>query len=632
MAMCDNGFYNPKNMHWKKPMSDFDQISLLTRYEPVLKFNQGERFFPYNVEDYAKKASLWVKKPKTPPEELISEAELDLEKLGSVRLEGAKNVHYLQFISPMNVAEMAEFRFKELREALRTREFFPTRSRLARVGYLARIADGAFSLLLLLRGRVPGDLMTAAIITFDKMLAERHEFQYYGRVVRQSGWIILQYWYFYPFNNWRSGFFGANDHEADWEMVNIYCYEDDHGQVQPAWVGYASHNFSGDDLRRHWDDPDVEKIGEHPIVYVGGGSHASYFHRGEYLTELTLPFLKPLIKIKKRVDAFFGKIFREENDTEDEDGEKPQVFTIPFVDYALGDGRSIGHGCEEGWAPPVVIEPPPDWVMNFRGLWGYYAQDPFSGEDAPAGPRYNRDGSVRLAWFDPLGWGGLEKVIPPVKLAEMIATRKAGIQEKIHGLREEINQLQEDHFQRGFDYLVIRDTTHLQEEVNRQGEILEDERQSLADKRRRLTVELAKLEALEQYVKDMSAGREARLRTHIRHAHEPSIKKPLRFSRLAEIWAAVSIGMMMVAVVLLVLFARSFLVVGLLGLFLVMVAIESAFRRSLAGVVRWIAIILAISGLLILIYQFFWFILLAAMMITGFYMIVSNLRELFARR
>jgi hypothetical protein len=632
MAMCDNGFYNPKNMHWKKPMSELDQISLLTRYEPVLKFNQGERFFPYNAEDYVKKASLWVKKPKTPPEELISEAELDLEKLGSVRLEGAKNVHYLQFISPMNVAEMAEFRFKELRDALRTREFFPTRSRLARVGYLARIADGAFSLLLLLRGRVPGDLMTAAIITFDKMLVERHEFQYYGRVVRQSGWIILQYWYFYPFNNWRSGFFGANDHEADWEMVNIYCYEDDHGQVQPAWVGYASHNFSGDDLRRHWDDPDVEKIGEHPIVYVGGGSHASYFHRGEYLTELTLPFLKPLIKIKKRVDAFFGKIFREENDSEDEDGEKPQVFTIPFVDYALGDGLSIGHGCEEGWAPPVVIEPPPDWVMNFRGLWGYYAQDPFSGEDAPAGPRYNRDGSVRLAWFDPLGWGGLEKVIPPVKLAEMIATRKAGIQENIHNLREAINQLQEVHFQRGFDFMVIRNTSHLQDEVNRQIEILEDERQSLAEKRRKLTVELAKLEALEQYVKDMSAGREARLRAHIRHAHEPSIKKPLRFSRLAEIWAAVSIGMMMVAVVLLVLFARSFLVVGLLGLFLVMVTIESAFRRSLASVVRWIAIILAIGGLLILIYQFFWFILLAAMMVTGFYMIVSNLRELFARR
>jgi len=280
----------------------------------------------------------------------------------------------------------------------------------------------------------------------------------------------------------------------------------------------------------------------------------------------------------------------------------------------------------------VVIEPASDWVMNFRGLWGYYARDPFSGEDAPAGPRYNRDGSVRLAWFDPLGWAGLEKVIPPVQQAEMVEVRKASIQIHIYILRNEINQLQETHFQNGIDLLALRETAHLQDEVNELTRILEEERQQLANKRRRLTVEEAKLEALEQYIKDVNAGREARLRAHIGHAHAPSIKKPLRFSRLAEIWAAVSIGIMMVAVVLMVLFARSFLVLGLLGLFLVMITIESAFRRTLANGVRWIAIILAIGGLLILIYQFFWFILLAAMMITGFYMIVSNLRELLARR
>lgn len=613
-------------------MSEFDQASLLRRFEPILKFNNGERFFPYNVDDYVNKASLWVKKPKTPPEELISEDELDLEKLGSVRLEGAKNVHYLQFISPMNLAEMAEFRFNELRDALKARKFEPSRSRLARVGYLARIVDAIFSLLLLLRGRVPGDLMAAAIITYEKMLEERKAFQYYGRVVRQSGWIILQYWYFYPFNNWRSGFFGANDHEADWEMVNIYCYEDDHGEVKPAWVGYATHNYAGDDLRRHWNDPDIGKVGEHPVVFVGGGSHASYFQSGEYLTELSLPFLDPFIKTKKKFDAFFGEKFREVKNIEDEEGEKSQIFTIPFVDYALGDGLSIGFGCEESWAPPVVIEPPPDWVMDFRGLWGYYAQDPFSGEDAPAGPRYNRDGSVRLAWFDPLGWVGLEKVVPPVKKTAFLTTRKAGIQEGINNLRNEIKQLQEVHYQRGIDLTAIQDTPHLQHEFDDLIRILEDERQDLMEKRRLLTVEQSKLEALEQYATDLRSGRELRLRDHIRHAHQPSIKKPLRFSRLAEIWAAISIGMMMMGVVLLVIFARPFLVVGLVGLLMVMITIESAFRRTLAKVVRWVAILLAFGGLLILVYQFFWFILLAATMITGFYMIGANLRELFARR
>jgi hypothetical protein len=361
------------------------------------------------------------------------------------------------------------------------------------------MVDTAFSLMLLLRGRVPGDSMAAAVITFNKMLADNPSYQYYGRVIEQSGWMILQYWYFYPFNNWRSGFYGANDHEADWEMVNVYCYQDEQSKVQPSWVAYASHNYTGDDLRRHWDDPELEKSGEHPIVYVGGGSHASYYQSGDYLTELGPAFLQPLVKFKKRFDSLFGKDFEKKEVLEDDGGEQRQVFTIPFVDYALGDGLSIGHGCEATWASPVVIEPAEDWVKNFRGLWGYYAQDPFSGEDAPAGPRYNRDGTVRLAWFDPLGWAGLEKVLPPNDQPALLASRKAGIHATINTLQEEIEQLQDVQYQRGFDLDAIRNTPYLQGEVDVLNRVLEEERQALADKRRQLTVERAKLEAIEHY-------------------------------------------------------------------------------------------------------------------------------------
>jgi hypothetical protein len=42
-------------------------------------------------------------------------------------------------------------------------------------------------------------------------------------------------------------------------------------------------------------------------------------------------------------------------------------------------------------------------------MWGLYAQDPISGENAPAGPMYNRDGSVRAGWYDPLGFAELDK-------------------------------------------------------------------------------------------------------------------------------------------------------------------------------------------------------------------------------
>jgi hypothetical protein len=298
----------------------------------------------------------------------------------------------------------------------------------------------------------------------------------------------------------------------------------------------------------------------------------------------------------------------------------------------MGDGLSIGFGCEEAWAPPVLIDPPPDWVKNFRGLWGYYAQDPFSGEDAPAGPRYNRDGTVRLAWFDSLGWAGLEKVIPMVEQVEMLATRKADLQNRIDGLGHEINQLQRMHYERGFELMAIWESPHLQTEVAELTRILEEERQVLTQKRRRLTIEQAKLEAIGVYAVEGTPGYQASLRAHIKHAHQPQAKKSLRFNRLAEIWAAISIGLMIIAVVLLVIFARPFLIFGIAGMLLLMMTIEAAFRRRLANLVRWTAIILAIASLLVLMFRFFWYVFLAGVVITGFYMIISNLRELFARR
>src|SRR5262244_4049444 len=44
---------------------------------------------------------------------------------------------------------------------------------------------------------------------------------------------------------------------------------------------------------------------------------------------------------------------------------------------------------------------------------GLFARDPISGENAPAGPMYDRDGTARPSWFDPLGFAGLAQVTPP---------------------------------------------------------------------------------------------------------------------------------------------------------------------------------------------------------------------------
>lgn len=91
-------------------------------------------------------------------------------------------------------------------------------------------------------------------------------------------------------------FSGANDHEADWEMVCIYLAPNGQDELHPEWVAFASHDYQGDDLRRRWDDPEVQKAGDHPVIYAGAGSHASYFTAGEYLTEIELNVLAPVTR------------------------------------------------------------------------------------------------------------------------------------------------------------------------------------------------------------------------------------------------------------------------------------------------------------------------------------------------
>ncbi len=125
--------------------------------------------------------------------------------------------------------------------------------RLARGGFLPRVADALFSLSLLMRGKVSPATAAAAELAYERMHEKEEKYTYYGRVVRQNGWVILQYWFFFCYNSWRSGFHGVNDHESDWEMITLYLYEEK-GKLYPEWAAYASHDFHGDDLRRRWDD------------------------------------------------------------------------------------------------------------------------------------------------------------------------------------------------------------------------------------------------------------------------------------------------------------------------------------------------------------------------------------------
>jgi hypothetical protein len=94
----------------------------------------------------------------------------------------------------------------------------------------------------------------------------------------RPGQVALQYWFFYPFNDFN------NTHEGDWEMIQLVFDATDAEQAltrEPAEVGYSSHEGAE---RAGWGDEKLEVVdGTHPVVYPGAGSHANKFTEALYL-------------------------------------------------------------------------------------------------------------------------------------------------------------------------------------------------------------------------------------------------------------------------------------------------------------------------------------------------------------
>ncbi|MBN2501541.1 MAG: hypothetical protein JXB38_12235, partial [Anaerolineales bacterium] len=509
--------------------------------------------------------------------------------------------------------------------------FHPGRGRLARVGYGSRFFDALFSLTLFARGRVPGDTAAAAALTYQGLMQQNEQYRYYGRVLRRDGWIALQYWFFYAFNNWRSGFHGVNDHEADWESMLIFLYEDG-DEVIPEWVAYAAHDFEGDDIRRRWDDPELERIGEHPVVYVGAGSHASYFTPGEYLAEIEVPFLSPFARLVDYLQKSWHRLMRNALGEEGNNNEGFNVFRIPFVDYARGDGIRLGHGQERSWSEPVVISRPPDWVHDFRGLWGLYAQDPVSGEDAPAGPMYNRDGSVRHSWYDPIGWVGLDKVGPPNLSAKTARRRAREIQNRQDTRRVIVAEKSSQLRDLDVEVRAMLDQPHLDAVYTEHQRKMKQLSAEINDLRAQTASDEALLQALTEYIAKHEAGKRSPVRGHLHRPQRPADEVNLRISRLAEVWSALSIGIMMLGFVGIVLLAREYLTVGLAALLSLVILIEASFRRQLAKLLTSLTNLMAFFALLVLLYEFFWQAVVVSVLTAGTYIMWVNVRELVSRK
>lgn len=161
----------------------------------------------------------------------------------------------------------------------------------------------------------------------------------YGRGRRdEEGRLWLQYWFFYYYDD--KGLLGLEQHEGDWEMVQLRLGE----TLAPEAATFARHSGAE---RLSWDEVELADCDEGPalVVYPARGSHAS------------LP----------RAGSFEAAVVPDHND-----GLGPRV--RPALRTIADDG--------------------PGWVL-WPGRWGATRRREFFEADSPRGPRQHPQ------WWDP---------------------------------------------------------------------------------------------------------------------------------------------------------------------------------------------------------------------------------------
>jgi hypothetical protein len=179
----------------------------------------------------------------------------------------------------------------------------------------------------------------------------------YGAVFRARDRIDLQYWLWYPYDDF-SPAYPASDfwqaHEGDWEAVSVIL--DRAGT--PLTVAYSQHRNG---RRRAWAQA-PKRGGLRPLVYVALGSHANFFDSGKQ------PLAPP------GVDQAAINVMK--------------AYGVPVPADHTGRGRVIRPALVR------VTARTPSW-MTFAGAWGEAeylhipGRDPLFAGLGPRGPAFH---------------------------------------------------------------------------------------------------------------------------------------------------------------------------------------------------------------------------------------------------
>jgi hypothetical protein len=263
-------------------------------------------------------------------------------------------------------------------------------------------------------------------------------------------------------------------------------------------------------------------------------------------------------------------------------------------------------------------------------MWGLYAQDPISGENAPGGPMYERDGSPRPSWFDPLGFAGLDRVPPPPVEIEALQAECAVLegrqQELAQRVPEETSALQES----GIRLQSMRGSPHLAAESIQLEARVGAQAAQLRDMRREHSANEAVLEGLRRRIERRQAGVVDDARAHITQAAQPVPPAAMRFNGAAELWAALSISLLLIGLAVLILASPAN--VWSEGIILVIAFIvgESVLRGSFIRTVNRLAVIAALVAIVVLFAEYWKFAVVGLLLWLAVFLLYQRFRELVA--
>ena len=241
---------------------------------------------------------------------------------------------------------------------------------------------------------------------------------------------------------------------------------------------------------------------------------------------------------------------------------------------------------------------------------------------------YDRDGTPRPSWFDPLGFCGLAQETPPPAELDLLKGECARLEARQRELDRLIPEETSAIQKLGVRLQSMRGSPHLATESARLEAQAAEQAARLTDLRRERSENDAVLEGVRQRIERPRGRGAGDARAHIRHAAEPVAASKMRFNRAAELWAALSISLLLIGLAVLILASPSNVWAELVVLLIAFIVGESTLRGTFVRTVNRVAVILALIAVVVLFVQYWRLTLVALLIGLATFLLYQRFREL----